>query len=212
MQSLPYLISARSRAKKHAFFLSSLSPKPEDTILDVGANAEEYSDTDNYLEKHYSHKEHITVVTLDDPTALRNLYPEITVMQGDGTNLPFDDNQFTIAYSNAVIEHVGQRDAQLAFLKELYRVSKRGYITTPNRHFPIEVHTRTPLLHLFLPKTLFDTFLSFIGKSWATGDYMYLLSKKDLIQLSLEAGLTNPVITHHRFCGLTMTYSLTWNK
>ncbi len=212
MKSLAYSISAKSRAKKHAFFLSHLSPTPTDTILDVGANALEYSDTDNYLEKHYPYPKKITVVSLDDPSALQALYPEITCLQADGTKLPFEDNKFDIAYSNAVIEHVGNWEAQLAFLKELARVSQRGYLTTPNRHFPIEVHTRVPLLHLILPKLLFDAFLCLIGKSWATGNYMSLLSKQDLLSLVELATIPNPVLTPHRFCGFTMTYTLTWSK
>ncbi len=212
MKSLAYHISAKSRAKKHAFFLSHILPTPTDTILDVGANALEYSDTDNYLEKHYPYPKQITVVSLDDPSALQKLYPEITCLQADGTKLPFADNEFTIAYSNAVIEHVGTLEAQLAFLKELARVSQRGYLTTPNRHFPIEVHTRVPLLHLILPKPFFDTFLRLIGKSWATGDYMSLLSKQDLISLIKLSALPNPILTPHRFCGFIMTYTLTWSK
>ena len=185
MKSLAYHISAKSRAKKHAFFLSHILPTPTDTILDVGANALEYSDTDNYLEKHYPYPKQITVVSLDDPSALQKLYPEITCLQADGTKLPFADNEFTIAYSNAVIEHVGTLEAQLAFLKELARVSQRGYLTTPNRHFPIEVHTR---------------------------DYMSLLSKQDLLSLVELATIPNPVLTPHRFCGFIMTYTLTWSK
>lgn len=212
MSSLAYTISAQSRARKHAFFLATLKPDPLDTILDVGANALEYSDTDNYLEKHYPYPHQITVLTLDDPTALRALYPETTVIQGDGTRLPFEVSQFAIAYSNAVIEHVGNHEAQLAFLKELVRVSRRGYLTTPNRHFPIEVHTRIPLLHLLLPKAWFDTLLRLIGKGWAADEYMYLLSEKDILTLVRETGLTHFTLTPHRFMGFTMTYTLSWTK
>ncbi len=212
MQSLAYRISARSRARKHAFFLATLKPSPDETILDIGANATEYSDTDNYLEKHYPYPERITVITLDDPSHLRALYPKTTVVQGDGTRLPFEDNHFSLSYSNAVIEHVGGHKAQRAFLSEMARVSTRGYLTTPNRLFPIEVHTRIPLLHLILPKNLFDAFLHLIGKGWAADEYMHLLSKKDLLGLIKEVNLPNATITPHRFLGFTMTYTLTWNK
>ena len=212
MKSFAYRISAKSRAKKYTFFLSQLSPTPTETILDVGANALEYSDTDNYLEKHYPYPKQITVVSLDDPSALQTLYPTITCIRADGTNLPFKGNQFDIAYSNAVIEHVGNWEAQLAFLRELARVSHRGYLTTPNRHFPIEVHTRIPFLHLILPQSLFDKFLKLIGKSWAADGYMSLLSKADLLSLTNLAKLPNATLTAHRFCGFTMTYTLTWHK
>ncbi|MCW1888304.1 MAG: class I SAM-dependent methyltransferase [Candidatus Moranbacteria bacterium] len=210
--SLAYKISAKSRARKHAFFLATIEPKPHESILDVGANAIEYSDTDNYLEKHYAYPAQITVVSLDDTSNLKTQYPEVTFIQADGTKLPFKDTEFDIAYSNAVIEHVGSYDAQRAFLSELARVSKRGYLTTPNRHFPIEVHTRVPLLHLLLPKVLFDAFLKLIGKGWAAENYMHLLTKSDLKKLLSDTGITHYHITHNRFCGLTMTYTLTWTK
>ena len=212
LNALAYHISAKSRARKHDFFLTTLKPSATDTILDVGANAIEYSDTDNYLEKHYAYPHNITVVSLDDVSALKTKYPKVTFIQADGTKLPFDDNQFSIAYSNAVIEHVASYAAQLAFLRELARVSHHGYLTTPNRHFPIEVHTRVPLLHLFLPKFLFDAFLGLIGKKWAADDYMHLLTKSDLQRLLDDAGITHYHITHNRFCGFTMTYTLTWTK
>jgi SAM-dependent methyltransferase len=212
LNSLAYRISAKSRAQKYDFFMATLNPLATESILDVGANAVEYSDTDNYLEKHYPYPKNITVVSLDDISGLKNLYPKVTLIQADGTKLPFADNTYTIAYSNAVIEHVGDNQAQLTFLKELYRVSTRGYLTTPNRHFPIEVHTRVPLLHLLLPKSLFDRFLCFIGKNWAAGDYMNLLTKSDIVGLLNDAEIHHYHITHNRFFGLTMTYTLTWTK
>ena len=206
-----YRVSARSRARKHNFFLETVRPSPQDSILDVGANAVEYSEGDNYLEKHYPHPGRITVISLDDVGNLRIRYPRITFIKGDGTRLPFADKQFDITYSNAVIEHVGDYALQLQFLKELARVSGRGYITTPNRYFPIEVHTRVPLLHLLLPKPLFDSFLHRIGKGWAAGDYMRLLSLADLKRLLSDAGIDRYKITRHRLFGLTMTYTITWN-
>jgi SAM-dependent methyltransferase len=212
LNSLAYRISAKSRAQKYDFFMTTLKPLATESILDVGANAVEYSDTDNYLEKHYQYPANITVVSLDDTSSLKTLYPDITLIQADGTKLPFRESQFSIAYSNAVIEHVGDNESQLAFLKELYRVSTRGYLTTPNRHFPIEVHTRVPLLHLLLPKSLFDRFLRLIGKDWAAGDYMNLLTKSDIIGLLNDAEIPHYHITHNRFFGLTMTYTLTWTK
>ena len=42
------------------------------------------------------------------------------------------------------------------FLQELMRVARHGYVTTPNRYFPVETHTRVPLLHILLPKRIFD--------------------------------------------------------
>jgi hypothetical protein len=212
LDTIAYAISARSRESKHNFFLRLLAPTPSDTILDVGVNAKEYSDTDNYLERFYAHPEQITAVSLDDVSHLKNQYPRVTFVQADGTKLPFSGQEFTIVFSNAVIEHVGDTASQQAFLNELVRVSKRGYITTPNKFFPFEVHTRTPLLHILLPKKLFDRFLKSIGKEWAAGDYMNLLSKKDLRLLAEQAGVSEFQIYKNRLFGFTMTLTLIWKK
>lgn len=206
-----HAIAALNRKKKLQLFFETMQPDAQESILDVGANVTEYSPVDNYLEKQYSHPKNITAVVLEDPTIFATRYPQVKVVQGDGTALPFPNDSFTIGYSNAVLEHVGNSEKQVLFLKELYRVSQRAFVTTPNRLFPIEVHTYTPLLHFF-PKRWFDAFLKTVGKDWATGDYMHLLSKNDLRRLLAEAGINDYKIIRNRFLGLTMTFTVIWKK
>lgn len=213
VEKLATAISKRSRARKWTQFLALMTPGPTDRIIDVGVNTTEYSEADNYLERQYAYPENITAVGVETNFAeFKERYPAVTTVTSDGTRLPFADDAFEIGYSNAVIEHVGGRDKQLAFLSELYRVSQRGYLTTPNRLFPIEVHTRIPLLHLLLPKTLFDRVATALGKGWATGDYMHLLSRAELIALASKAGIRHSEILSNRFLGFTMTFTLIWNK
>lgn len=215
IESIAYAISAKSRRKKYSQFLTLIAPQPNESLVDVGVNTTEYSATDNYLEKFYDHPEKITAVGMGseaDFATFKNRYPQVATVPGDGRALSFADNTFDIAYSNAVIEHVGHFDDQHRFLSELYRVSKRGYLTTPNRHFPIELHTRIPLLHLILSKQNFDRFVTKIGKSWAAGDYMSLLSESDLRRLFEEAGISHYTLIKNRFCGLPMTFTIIWHK
>ena len=69
-------------------------------------------------------------------------------VRADGRELPFDDAAFDIGFSNAVVEHVaGGREGQRRFVHELCRVARRVFVTTPNRWFPLEVHTLLPLVH-----------------------------------------------------------------
>jgi hypothetical protein len=207
-----YSISRKSRKKKFQFFLDSLKPLSHEKIIDVGVNDLEYSATDNYLEKYYIHPENITAVAHESLNHFSAQYPEVKAVIADGTNLPFDDNTFDIGYSNAVIEHVGDYTKQQQFLFELVRVSKRGFLTTPNRFFPVEVHTRIPLLHIILSKKNFDKFLKLIGKGWATEDYMHLLSHAELQKLFENIPHCSYSIQRHRFMGFTMTFSVTWQK
>ncbi len=206
-------ISQESRTKKWLQFIAWAKTRPETTVLDIGVNTHEYSDNDNMLERLYGYPERITAVGLEtDWREFSARYPSIATRTADGTALPFADQSFDIAYSNAVIEHVGGRERQLAFLREMRRVARRGYLTTPNRLFPVEVHTRIPLLHLLLPKSGFDRVATAIGKGWAAGDYMHLLSEADLRSLLAEAGITDFALTRNRFLGLTMTITVTWDR
>lgn len=50
-------------------------------------------------------------------------------INADGSDLPFDDNEFDYVICNHVLEHV---DDPVKFLKEQARVSKRGYIEIPS--------------------------------------------------------------------------------
>lgn len=213
VETIANSVSAKSRTRKWLQFLEWAKTTPATTILDIGVNTIEYSENDNLLERLYSYPANITAVGLEtDWDEFRTRYPEVKTQTADGTKLPFSDNSFDIAYSNAVIEHVGNREKQLIFLKEMHRVGKHGYCTTPNRFFPIEVHTRIPLLHILLSKSLFDRIATLIGKSWATGDYMHLLSERELRALLEQAGITEYTLIKNRFFSFPMTITVYWTK
>jgi hypothetical protein len=65
-----------------------------------------------------------------------------------------------------VIEHVGGEEQQKAFVREAVRVAGRVFVTTPNRWFPLEVHTRLPLVH-WLPELAAHRAYDVARKSWA---------------------------------------------
>ncbi len=70
-------------------------------------------------------------------------------VRADGRELPFADGAFDLGFSNAVVEHVaGGREGQRRFVHELCRVAQRVFVTTPNRWFPLEVHTLLPFVAL----------------------------------------------------------------
>jgi SAM-dependent methyltransferase len=178
-------ISLRSRERKLRLFREELHPTPETTVLDVGADELGFGEGDgcgtlNFFEEHYPWPERITALGLHDGEGFRSRYPHIPYVQGDACALPFDDASFDIVFSNAVIEHVGGRERQRAFVSEAIRVGRRVFITTPNRRFPLEVHTRLPFVH-WLPDALSHPVYRATGKE--IGSQVELLTRRSLAEL-----------------------------
>ncbi|MDR1357395.1 MAG: class I SAM-dependent methyltransferase [Tannerellaceae bacterium] len=202
-------ISAYNRARKYGCFFKELNPRWDAKILDVGFTNREYREADNFLEKNYYSQSYITALGLSahgsDLFAKR--YPGVRVKLYDGKIFPFADKEFDIGWSNAVIEHVGDEERQLLFLRELNRTCKSVYMTTSNRCFPVELHTWLPLLH-YLPKKTFDAIISRTPLRWAAGDYMHLLTRRKIKKLMRLAGISNyRIISNHMF-GFTMDFSI----
>ncbi len=149
--------SLRSRRHKLRLFNDFMRPTPETTIVDVGAadtpfgEGEGQAQTHNFFEALYPWPERITAVGNVPLPHFAEAFPEITTVVADGRDLPFADGEFDVAFSNAVVEHVGGREDQERFVRELCRVADRVFVTTPNRLFPVDPHTLLPLVH-WLPE------------------------------------------------------------
>ena len=120
----------------------------------------------------------ITATSIEDASHLATLYRGLTFVQTSGDGLPFEDKQFDIAFSTAVIEHVGDRERQRRFVAELLRVSKRYFITTPNRWYPVELHTysRSSIGCLSTSTSMHSARLG--KEQWATSDNLNLLDRE----------------------------------
>lgn len=110
--------------------------------------------------------------------------------QADGRDLPFIANSFDFVFSNAVIEHVGNKEDQIRFIEEHNRVGNAWLLTTPNRLFPIESHTQILFSHM--------------RKGWQHPSISRLLSKRDLKEI-LPPGA---VIRGHTFSPTFICYKV----
>jgi SAM-dependent methyltransferase len=169
-------ISLRSRQRKLRLFLEEMRPTAATSVLDVGADELGFGDdtgcrTMNFFEELYPWPEQITALGQHDGEAFRRRYPAVAYVQGDACALPFADGAFDFYFSNAVIEHVGGEERQQAFVAEAVRVARRAFVTTPNRWFPFEVHTRLPLVH-WLPERAAYRGYDLVGKGWAKENHL----------------------------------------
>jgi len=178
-------ITLKSRQRKYELFISLMKPKPEETILDIGVSPH-FGRVTNYLELWYPHPEQITALANDEEKKFKNFreqFPEVKLVLGDGKNLDFPDNSFDIVFCNAVVEHVGTDEEQKKFIRELVRVGKRAFITTPNYYFPMEAHTLVPFVH-YLPRTMRFWIYRKLGRGfWADLDRLNLLTPKKFLSL-----------------------------
>jgi 2-polyprenyl-3-methyl-5-hydroxy-6-metoxy-1,4-benzoquinol methylase len=142
-------VSQRVRRKKWRLYQQVFPPRPGERVLDVGVSQYADAANENYFLHAYPAPEQVTAVGVDDLSGLQDDYPGVTFLQADGRQLPFADEQFDVVHSNAVIEHVGPLEEQRRFAAELMRVGKAGFVTTPNKWFPFDTHTRRPFLHWF---------------------------------------------------------------
>jgi len=178
-------LTIRSREVKLQLFLQEIGADPRLRVLDVGGGADDVRGG-NYFERHYPYREQVVTCVYGsgaELAAFRRLHPGIRVVAGDGRCLPFRNDAFDVALSNAVIEHVGEQEQQRAFLSELVRVARRVFLATPNRWFPVDTHTLIPLAHYFPPCVRFPVYGCLGRGYWASLDHLNLLSATQLRDL-----------------------------
>jgi hypothetical protein len=204
-------LANKLRKKRFALFSSLISTLPRPLkILDVGG-------TEQFWESMGFHDEgdiEIIILNLEKNPVSR---PNFVSAVGDARNLEqFKDNEFDIAFSNSVIEHINTFDGQMLAAKEIMRVGIRYFVQTPNRYFPIEPHFLFPFFQLLPVRLRFLLIRNFkIGwysgwtdnkppesqRAWEIAREIRLLSKRELTRLFPGAKLFR-----ERFLGLNKSF------
>jgi hypothetical protein len=73
----------------------------------------------------------------------------------------YRDKEFDIAFSNSVIEHVGN-DLRIRQMADEVRRVGRNYLQTPNYYFPLEPHFFFPFFHRALSHRGLIRFVRFV--------------------------------------------------
>src|SRR5687768_11876208 len=131
-------LAARARARRHADLVRWTGLRPGDRVVDLGSG----------------------------PLGVRAFAPELDVtgvdrlpkpdypgpfVQADVTEpLPFADDEFDLAVSSSLVEHLPEADRP-RFAAELRRVARGWWVQTPAWSFPVEPHALLPAAHWLPP-------------------------------------------------------------
>jgi len=182
-------------------FMHHFPPTLARRVLDLGTNGSLERKDLYTFQNLYPYLNNTVACGLEEATIFARHFPDVSYVRATrGEGLPFADNTFDVVHCAAVIEHVGNRDAQRAFLAEALRVARAGFFTTPNRWFPIELHTVLPFVH-YLPQGPRRHILRSLGFDFfAEEENLNLLTRRDLIALVPRE--RTAAVQNFRFLGL----------
>jgi hypothetical protein len=136
----------KMRREKLRLFFSLVGDAHGESLLDVGGAAGYGGEFEEFSRRFgFTCSLNLTVSWLKGTTG--------HAVIGDGCQMPFRTGSFDWVFSNAVIEHVGDWEQQQQFAAEIRRVARKGYfVSTPNRHFPVDPHSLLPFFQYLSPR------------------------------------------------------------
>ena len=129
-----------------------------ESILDVGTVDDTDIESSNFFIKNF---EDIKIRKSISDQKIKDKRFSIILNKSITTN--FTDEEIIemksdLVVSSATIEHVGSNLNQIKMIENISKLTTNFFfITTPNRFFPIDFHTKIPLLHL-LPKKFIEKY------------------------------------------------------
>lgn len=209
----PYSLSSRLRAKRdvglRALIAAVHARSGKVRIIDMGGTPEYWERVGlDFLRKH---RAHVTITNLHAAELDRgrrdvDLFAFAT---GNACNLAdIADNNFEIAHSNSVIEHVVTWENMRSFAAETRRVAPWHYVQTPYFWFPMDPHFyKLPLFHWMPPslraKLLMRLPLAHVGRIPTLEKAHQVVEGAKLIDLSqMRVLFPDSTICFERFFGL----------
>jgi hypothetical protein len=145
-------------------FMEECRPTPTDRVADFGVSGHRDHPVHYFFESLFPYPAQLTAIgqSAEDANWLPERFPDLTFIEADLRSIPVADNYFDAGICNAVVEHAGTYEQQRALVREVCRVCRRVLFTTPNKAFPVELHTFLPLVH-WLPDARFRMILRRLG-------------------------------------------------
>lgn len=202
-----------NRQKIHEIFLKETNYNSESTLIDIGtSNTEDYNH--NIILQKTTNNKNIYCLSNTKLDKIVNKYSNVKrFYHADGKNTGLENESFDIVYSSATIEHLGGFNNQVKFIHELNRLSKKKiFITTPNRYYPIDFHTKLPFIH-WLPKKIHRIILSILGLNfYAKESNLNLLNYKNIVTIMDLLKIKNFKIIKYKFIFFNSNLIIIINK
>ncbi len=211
-EQLIWWMTSSLRRRRNELFLRLMSPRPTDTVLDLG------SEDGSQLASFYPYPQNVVIADIREEPLIRGVkkhgFRGYIVLKEDGA-LPVPDHSFDLVYCNSVIEHVTATDyeneqrfdratyeRQERLAGEIRRVARGYFVQTPNLHFPIEPHSMLPFGGYLSARH--DAYLSrrlknYWIKQWSGG--IRLLARREV-----EALFPDAKVLPERFMGLVKSW------
>jgi len=149
--------------------------------LDIGTTSDDKNASSNIIIKNIKNIDNFKCISdqmVNSDFFNKKLKKSITEEFSENELYEFSSD---LVISNATIEHVGGELKQKKMIENIIKLTKKIFIiTTPNRFYPVELHTKIPLIH-WLPKATYRMILKFLGLSfYANEENLNLLSANEL--------------------------------
>ena len=160
--------------------------------LDIGTTSDKENESSNYLIKNLKNVKiykSISDQEVNDGFFSKIIKKSIT----DQFSIEeINSMKSDLVISSATIEHVGNFENQTTMIRNIIKLSKKYFIiTTPNRYYPIDFHTKLPILH-WLPKNLHRRILKLLKIEFFSKEKnLNLLSKNELNIALKKSGANN---------------------
>ena len=179
--NLPFLVQKileKRRKKRIIQSLSKITVKQNMKVLDIGCGIDGRS-FENYVPQNWK----IIGIDLKDPEKINHNYPDFQYIQQDAQNLTqFRDNEFDLAVSIGLLEHVIDNEAFKKTVSEIRRVARQHIVMVPAKIGLIEPHYGFPFFPLFpysIQNFLVKTFNLANARKNVKNDYNFI--KKGII-------------------------------
>lgn len=133
----PDSLAARYRRRRWDILLAEFPDLAQMSVIDLGGRVEAWR-------RAPVRPAHVHIVNLEPPDAEIPEWAEVDHADACDLPEPIRSRRYDLAFSNAVLEHVGGHVKRVEFADTVRSSAARHWIQTPYRYFPVEPHWLFP--------------------------------------------------------------------